>query len=82
MEVLGSPLTALPGMAVCAVLAVLLRRVKTSHLTVQRGLVLGLCAAAALLFLWRNHGGPSLGGFDNLFLDIGAASKEQAEQSI
>lgn len=68
MEVLGSPLTALPGMAVCAVLAVLLRRVKTSHLTVQRGLVLGLCAAAALLFLWRNHGGPSLGGFDNLFL--------------
>ena len=68
MEVLGAPLTALTGMAACAVLAVLLRRISAPRQAVQRGLVLGSCAAAALLFVWRNHGGPSLGGFDNLFL--------------
>ena len=68
MEVLGAPLTALTGMAACGVLAVLLRRISGPRQAVQRGLVLGSCAAAALLFVWRNHGGPSLGGFDNLFL--------------
>ena len=64
MEVLGAPLTALTGMAACAVL----RRISAPRQAVQRGLVLGSCAATALLFVWRNHGGPSLGGFDNLFL--------------